>query len=62
MDSLYFMWSACMAEVCRPVGRKPSDEEAERYMELWAQYQASAQVVMPFELARPVWMSDFLQI
>ena len=46
------MWSACMAEVCR-VGRRPSDQEAERYMELWAQYQASASVVMPFELARP---------
>ncbi|CAK9002216.1 unnamed protein product [Durusdinium trenchii] len=53
MDSLYFMWSACLVETCKPAGRKPSWQEAESYIRLWKQYLSGLSLVgRPFELAR----------
>lgn len=45
MDSLYFMWSACLTDVCKVAGRKPSLQEAERYISLWKQYLSGSSLM-----------------
>lgn len=45
MDSLYFMWSACLTETCRVAGRKPTMPEAERYIYLWKQYLSGSSLM-----------------
>ncbi|CAJ1441095.1 unnamed protein product [Effrenium voratum] len=45
MDSLYFMWSAVLVDACKPAGRKPTTQEAERYVALWKQYLSGPSIL-----------------
>ncbi|CAE7349735.1 RSPH1 [Symbiodinium sp. CCMP2592] len=52
MDSLYFLWSAALGEFTKAAGRKPTAQEAERYIELWRSSSTGGGFGSSYELGR----------